>query len=94
MNYYGSICLSDIPREVIKPAANGKLYVNIRVVERREVGQYGDTHFVSVAPKKEEQVEGVNYIVGNLKESIPVSLRPESIDELPPVSNGTALPWE
>ena len=31
MNYYGSICLSDIPKEVIKEGKNGKKYLNITV---------------------------------------------------------------
>lgn len=68
---YGSICLTDIPKELIKTVKckDGKerKYLNISVHEKREKGQYGDTHFVSCAPKKDEQKEGVNYIVGNMK---------------------------
>lgn len=64
---YGSICLSDVPKELFKKAENGKVYLGISVNERKEVGQYGDTHFISCAPKKEERKDGVNYIIGNLK---------------------------
>ncbi len=66
--FVGSICLSDIPKEVIKKVeSNGKLYLNIAVMELAEPGKFGDTHFISCAPKKEERVEGQTYIVGNLK---------------------------
>ena len=68
-NYYGSICLSDIPKEAITTAANGKKYLNIDVYERREVGQYGDTHNIKVSIKPELRVEGKNYYIGNLKPS-------------------------
>lgn len=68
MNGYGSICLSDIPRELIKKADNGKFYVNIHVNERREADKYGNTYNIDCRPKKEEVVEGVNYYIGNLKE--------------------------
>lgn len=69
MNYYGSLCLSDIPKELLRKAENGKTYLNIRVVKRKEADKFGNTHFVSCAPKKDEQKEGVNYIFGHLKES-------------------------
>lgn len=70
MKLFGSICLTDIAAtgKAVK-ASNGKIYVNIEVVEKREVGRYGDTHFVSVSCKKDERKDGVNYYVGNLKPS-------------------------
>lgn len=40
-NYYGSICLTDIPKELIKTASNGKKYLNIDIYERKEVGKFG-----------------------------------------------------
>lgn len=70
MNYYGSICLSDIAATgQAKKASNGKIYLNISIRERREVGERGDTHYITCAPKKDERVDGVNYIVGNIKPS-------------------------
>ena len=66
-----SICLSDIPRDQIKEVTlkNGekKLFLNIKIRERKELGKFGDTHFISCEPKKEERKEGVNYIIGNGK---------------------------
>jgi len=50
-----SICLSDIPKERIVEAKNGKKYLNFVVDERREVGQYGDTHTVYLSQSKEER---------------------------------------
>lgn len=77
----GSICLSDIPKELIKKVTtkqldkNGnpieKLFLNLAVMELAEPSNFGDTHFISCAPKKEERVEGRNYIIGNFKRWIP-----------------------
>lgn len=71
---YGSICLSAVPKELFKKVRckDGveRTFLNIKVVKRKDVGQFGDTHFVSCAPKKEEQKDGVNYIIGNMKEYI------------------------
>lgn len=67
MNYYGSICLSDIPKEVIKTGKNGKKYLNISIWEREKPSEWGQTHTISCAPKKEERQEGVNYLIGDLK---------------------------
>jgi len=68
----GSICLSDIPKELMKkvPCKDGvtRIYLNVAMIERKEVSKYGHTHFMSCAPKKEERVEGVNYIIGDFKE--------------------------
>ena len=67
----GSICLSNIPRSEMKKikCRDGKerIFLNVAVVERKEKSQFGDTHFISCAPKKEERVEGVNYIIGDMK---------------------------
>lgn len=85
MNYYGSIELSKIPKEMIKAIEtnHGKgLYLNVRVVERREPSQYGHTHFISCAPKKEEQRQDVTsgyYIIGDLKPAEQSVITPEAV---------------
>ena len=50
-----SICLSDLPKEKITTAVNGKKYVDLIVSERREMSKYGDTHTIYVPQTKEEQ---------------------------------------
>lgn len=67
--YYGSICLSDIPRELITTAKNGKKYLNIEIGERRQPSQYGATHYVKASVKQEQKQDGVNYYIGDLKPS-------------------------
>jgi len=54
-----NLCLSDIPKEHIQKAQNGKEYVRLNVAAKREVGKFGDTHSVAVdtwkpTPKTEE----------------------------------------
>ena len=92
----GSICLSDIPKEMIKKVetkqidpATGKpvtkLYLSIAVMETAEPSKFGHTHFISCAPKKEDRVEGRNYIIGNFKRWIPKTepVTQEQINEAP-----------
>ena len=52
-NFYGSICLSDIPKRLIEDGKNGKKYLRIEVREMKQAGQYGDTHFIVASCKKE-----------------------------------------
>lgn len=68
-NLYGSICLTDIPKELITTAQNGKKYLNIEVNEMKQPSQYGATHAVKASVKKADRKEGVNYFIGNLKPS-------------------------
>lgn len=98
----GSICLSDIPREVMKKVTckDGKerIFLNIAVIERKEPATFGDrtyTHFVSCAPKKEERKDGVSYFIGDLSEYKPQPSTPtaEQIDSAPSVSEEDDLPF-
>jgi len=66
---YGSICLTDIPKELItKSEKNGKQYLNIAVSELKEKGKFGDTHLVTVSvPKEQRRADERTPIIGNLK---------------------------
>ena len=50
-----SICLSDLPKEKIQTANNGKKYINLVVDKRKEEGKYGETHTLYVSQSKEER---------------------------------------
>lgn len=99
---FGSICLSDIPREQIKKVIckDGKerMFVNIFVGERKEPSRFGDrcyTHFVSCSPKKEERKDGVNYFIGDLEtyNQQPSTPTPEQIQAAPSLSPADDLPF-
>ena len=73
----GSICLSDIPKELIKKVTtkNGevKMFLNISIGQLKEPqkdseGKIRSTHWVGCAPKKEDRIEGKNYFIGGIKE--------------------------
>ena len=68
-NFYGSICLSDIPKRLIEDGKNGKKYLRIEVREMKQAGQYGDTHFIVASCKKENRIDGEKLFIGNLKPS-------------------------
>lgn len=68
-NLYGSICLSDIPKELIQTGKNGKKYLQIVVNKRREVGQYGHTHYIKAYAKKGTVNPEMNLYIGELKPS-------------------------
>lgn len=76
MKFVGSLCLSDIPKSEIKviKCKDGKerAFLSISVHENKEAsysaeGKLISDHFISCAPKKEERVEGTQYIFGNLR---------------------------
>ena len=87
----GSICLSNIPRSEMKKilCKDGieRIFLNVAVVERKEKSQFGDTHFITCAPKKEERKEGTSYIFGDLKVWNPEPQMPtaEEIAAAPPI---------
>lgn len=87
-NLYGSICLTDIPKELITVGKNGKKYLNIVVNERREVSQFGMTHYVKAYCKREQQREGVNYYIGELKPSDYQSNNAAPVSSSAPVAHG------
>lgn len=43
-----SICLSDLPKEYITTAKNGKKYINLNINKKKESDQYGKDISVSV----------------------------------------------
>lgn len=67
--FYGSLCLTDIPKELITEGKNGKKYLNIEVGERRQPSQYGATHYIKASVRQEQRQEGINYYIGELKPS-------------------------
>lgn len=101
-NLFGSICLSEIPREQMKKVIckDGKerIFVNVWVGERKEPATFGNnvyTHYVSCAPKKEERVEGTNYFLGDFQTYNPQPSTPtaEQVANAPCVSPEDDLPF-
>ncbi len=84
MTLTGSICLTDIPKDMItKSEKNGKKYLNIMVCERQEVSQFGQTHNIRLAAKKDDKV----VYIGNMKpyeqQAQPAPQTQEEDDDLP-----------
>ncbi|KAA6340124.1 hypothetical protein EZS27_011992 [termite gut metagenome] len=90
-----SLCLSDIPRDKIKQAANGKKYINICVASLREISQYGETHTVYVSQTKEEREASTPTIfIGAGKEFQPKPiLTAENVDAMPVANSSDDLPY-
>ena len=94
MDFYGSICLSDIPRRLIKEGKDGKKYLNINISERKEVGKFGETHFIAASCKKEDRVEGENRFIGACQPfAVKTTPTPEEIDKLPSAESFDELPF-
>lgn len=91
---YGSICLSAVPKELFKKVMckDGveRVFLNMKIVKRKEVGKFGHTHFASCEPK-DGKVKGVNYVFGDFKEwnQAPVAETPatEDIDAAQPADD-------
>lgn len=83
----GSICLSDIPvaqmKRVMCKDGKERVYLNVAIFAKKTPQTFGDrtyTHFISCAPKKEERVDGVNYIMGDLETRTPTPTGPTADD--------------
>ena len=84
ISLYGSLCLSDIPKELISTGNNGKKYLNISIRQRREPSQWGHTHNVLVDIPQEQRVKGSKAIyIGNLKVSAPKPPQSDTTKDLP-----------
>ena len=68
----GSIDLSKIDKNLIKSVkmkdGSTHLFLNVTVTKRKSPSQFGDTHFISTAPKGTPQEERNKFIIGDLKE--------------------------
>lgn len=65
---YGSICLTDIPQQLVTIGKNGKKYLNIAVAKRKEKGKFGETHTITATiPKDQRQPNAPTLYIGNLK---------------------------
>ena len=85
------ICLSDIPKERIKTASNGKKYLKLNVGERRTPDDRGNDHYVSIYIPKDERKDGDKTIYignGKLRENSPQREEPK-----PAVNVDTDLPF-
>ena len=80
----GSICLSDIPKSMIKAGNNGKLYLSISVHALNEKSQYGDTHLVKCSIKNGDEWQDA--IIGNLEEREPKRMTNEDVQAAPVAS--------
>lgn len=86
----GSICISEIPKELFKKADNGKIYLNIAVAERQTESTYGDTHNIIASKPKDQRAEGEKPIYcGHLKRwnEQPKAPSPEDIQNAPPADD-------
>ena len=63
------ILVVDLDKSRTFQGKNGAVYADLCVIERKEVGEYGDTHFIKEDTTKEERESGFEAaIVGNGKE--------------------------
>lgn len=95
MDFYGSLCLSDIPARLIKEGKDGKKYLNINIVERKKPSEYGETHFIAASCKKEDQIEGENRFIGGCQPFVQKAAgpTPQDIDNMPVAENKDDLPF-
>lgn len=86
------ICLTDLPKEKIKRANNGKAYIQLILSERQSVGQYGETHALAVGKTREEREAKVPTIyVGSGKEYRPATqATPPPSQYAPPIQSAPA----
>lgn len=78
-NLYGSIDLTilgnivrqhpSLVREVTFKDGSNHKFLQIDVSERRQPSEKGNTHYIKATCKKDQQMQGVNYFIADLKPS-------------------------
>lgn len=91
-----SVCLTDLPKEKIKLAENGKKYISLTIRDLQTVDAYGNTHTLFVSQTKEEREAKANRTyVGRGKEVVFRAATPtiEDVESLPAAENLDDLPF-
>lgn len=92
-----SICLTDIPKERIKVANNGKKYLKVSIQDLRvKPDQYGNTHSMYCAQDEEERKRGdKRFYIGNGRELVFVDRRmtAEDVEAMPTMKPDDDLPF-
>lgn len=92
-NLYLDICLSDIPRERIKTAANGKKYLKAIIRPRKETDRDGYDHYIAAFVPKEERMQGDSpAFIGRAQEKH-YDDQPAQQQARPAPSDPDDLPW-
>lgn len=63
-----NICLTDIPKRLIRTDESGRKYIELKIVEKKTPDvkeKYTYTHFIAVAGKQEDFQPGEKSIIGN-----------------------------
>jgi hypothetical protein len=89
--YTGSICLTDIPKEKITEAKNGKKYLNLTLWVNDTADQYGNIGSIQVSQTKEQRdAQEKKQYIGNFKE--PMQPNTQNAVPMPPVDD-SSLPF-
>lgn len=92
-----SLCLSDIPKDRIKVAKNGKKYLSVVVSRLREPDAYENTHSVFVNQTKEERErKDPRKYIGKGKEVVfdtTPAPTPAQVDEMPAAEEVDDMPF-
>lgn len=91
-----SVCLTDLPKDKIKLADNGKKYISLTIRDLQSVDAYGNTHTLFVSQTKEEREARANRTyVGRGKEVVFRAATPtiEDVESLPAAENLDDLPF-
>lgn len=92
-----SLCVSNIPREAIKKAENGKMYVSVVIAEGKEPDAYGNTHYIYLSQTKEQrEAKEKKIYIGNGKAYQPqpqVPVSAEDVAAMPSVTEEDDLPF-
>lgn len=91
-----SVCLTDLPKDKIKLAENGKKYISLTIRDLQTVDAYGNTHTLFVSQTKEEREAKANRTyVGRGKEVVFRAATPtiEDVESLPAAENLDDLPF-
>lgn len=89
------ICLSDIPKNRMHKASNGKIYANIVVADLKEPDRFGNDLTVFMQQPKDEREAGTakEYIGKGKRYNFSEGKTTEDISSMPPVDPDDDLPF-
>lgn len=79
-----SVCLSKLPKEKITTDKNGNKWISLMLTERKEVGNYGETHALKLSKSKEERAQNVPEVyVGSGRDYLMADRRAKAVNDTP-----------
>lgn len=88
-----NICLSNIPKEMMKKGKNGKIYASFVLRSLKEPDEYDQNMYIAMAQTKEEMEQKTDLTFVGRARSYEFTDGHEKIEDMAPLTPGDKLPF-